>query len=89
MQQPKVHGSLGLGHPSVPFTFISVSSLLQVVDGQFKDYKWGYDYFLEQNASERKQMQAKEAKQKAVQNSTIKAKSKVWNVLINIVQTIH
>jgi len=41
-----------------------------------KDYKFGYEYFLEQNDSERRVMAEKEEKRKAIEQSQIKAQSK-------------
>ncbi|GMH44160.1 hypothetical protein BSKO_12094 [Bryopsis sp. KO-2023] len=51
--------------------------VLEVDGGKLKDYKWGYDYFLEQNDEERKKMEEKEARKKEINNKNVKAKSKM------------
>jgi len=50
--------------------------ILQVDNFKLKDYRWGYEYFLEQNEEERAAMKEKENRRKKIEQSNIKAKSK-------------
>lgn len=50
---------------------------MQVDKGRFRDYPGGYDNFLTKNAKEQTAMEEKAVKQKKLDQSQIKSKSKV------------
>eukprot|EP00210_Caulerpa_lentillifera_P005106 g4878.t1 len=50
--------------------------ILQVENCKLKDYRWGYEYFLEQNQEEKSAMEEKERRRKSINQANIKAKSK-------------
>lgn len=75
-----------LGHPKCSCIYHMFAGMVQVDKGRFRDYPGGYDNFLTKNQKESAAMEEKAVKQKKLDQSQIKSKSKVGSAACSAMQ---